>query len=120
MKKKFQFIPDELSAITYQIQAAERKYQSAKDNLDILEDSEKDLLAMLKAKFPDASNVEAETKARALQEWKNFKAGLYKAKLEAGKLSCDYKHALRVLDCLITGISYNKILLSKNVMDGGK
>lgn len=120
MKRNFQFLPQELSEITYQIQAAERAYQSAKDKLDILEDTEKDLLAMLKARFSDASNVEAEMQARTLQEWKDFKQGLYQAKLQTGKLSCDYKHALRVLDCLITGISYNKILLSKNVMDGGK
>lgn len=118
--REFQFIPQELSEITYQIQSAERAYQKAKDDLDILEDTEKDLLAMLKVRFPDSSNVEAETQARTLQEWKDFKKGLYQAKLQAGKLSCDYKHSLRVLDCLITGVSYNKVLLSKNVMDGGK
>ncbi len=121
--KRFEFVPDELSLITYQIQDAERLYQKAKDNYDILEDSSKDLLAELMnkvSKDTDLSAVKAEALARSSKEWKDFKKGLYEAKRFFGTLSCDYKHSLRVLDCLITGVSYNKVLLSKNVLDGGK
>lgn len=118
--KRWNFTPDELSLATYQIQDAERIYEALKADLAILEDSEKDLLAVLKSNFPDDSNVDAETKARTMQEWTDFKAGKRAAIRALAIPSCDYKHSLRVLDCLITGVSYNKVLLSKNIYDGGK
>lgn len=121
--KQFHYTPDELSKIVYQIQTAERLFQKAKDGYEILEDTAKDFLASLKndlSKLDDLSDVEADRRARGSEEWKVFKKGLHEAKRSLGLVTCDYKHSLRVLDALITGISYNKVLLSKNVLDGGK
>lgn len=118
--RKFLFHPDELIKAVYQCQEAEKTYQQAKVNYDILEDSAKDVLAQIKNKIrtlSDTSDAHAEAQGRASQEWKEFKMGLYGAKRALGQASIDYNHAKRVVDTLVSGMAYKRELLKKGIVD---
>lgn len=116
--RNLEFTPETLNKIVYEVQKIEQDYQKAKDEYEILDDSEKDLLSTLKVKISggmDISNVEAETLARNSQDWKDFKAGKTQAKVELGKISVKYRHILRVMDCVQRSMSYNQTLLKSRV-----
>lgn len=112
------FDPQTLNRIVYEVQKIEQDYQKAKEDYEILDESEKDLLATLKVEISsrsDVSQVEAEAQARTSQSWKDFKAGKYEAKKKYGQVACKYRHILRVMECVQVGISYNQTLLKHRV-----
>lgn len=115
---KFEYTPDELNTAVYQVQLAEGSWQKAKDDYEILEDSSKDVLAQIKNKIRLEgvdSDAGAETQARASEDFKTFKLGLYEAKRALGIASLDYKHAMRCLDAITSGLAYRRELVKRNV-----
>lgn len=114
---KWEFTPDRLTQVVYELKAAEETMQHAKDNYEILWDSGKDLLAAFKLKTKCDTEGRSETLARASQEWKDYKAGLYEAQRELGKASIEFHHKERVYDSMINGMSFNKELIKKGILD---
>lgn len=121
---RLEFTPDTLNKVVYQLQTAEQELQNAKDIYEVLEEQQKDLLASLSnqiASESDVSQVKSESLARATQDWNNFREGLFKAKKDFGQKKVRYNHLVRVMECIVNSMSYNKALLMKGVHgEGGK
>ena len=114
----FQFTPNELNKIVYQIQKHEKEYMESKDAYEILDDSAKDVLASIKAKISsssDVSDAKSEMLARASNDWKSYKEKLYEAKKKQTQDSLNYKHSLRVMEVLISGMSFEKEKLKRGI-----
>lgn len=117
---KFDFNPGELTIAVYQLQTAEKKWQEAKDEYEILDDSAKDVLSSIKNKIralSSCSEVQAESEGRATQDWKNFKAGLYAAKRALGQASLAYNHSRRIVEALTSGMAFKRELLKRGIVE---
>jgi hypothetical protein len=115
---RLEFVPETLNKVVYQLQTAEQELQNAKDIYEVLEEQQKDLLASLSNQIAiesDVSQVKAESLARSTQDWKNFREGLFQAKKAFGEKKVRYNHLVRVMDCVINSMSYNKELLRKGL-----
>ncbi len=115
--KTFDYKPDELNQVVYELKEAESKWQEAKDTYEILYDTSKDLLSALVTNATSTTISKAEHEARATQDWKDFKQGLYQAQRTLGKLSIEYHHKQRVFDALISGMAFQRELIKRGVVD---
>lgn len=118
------YTPETLTKVVYQLSTAESEYQRAKDNYEILEEQQKDLLASLchqVASNGDVSVSKSEILARGMPEWQAFRKGLFEAQKVCGEKKVRYNHLVRVMDCIISSMAYNRELLKKGLSgEGGK
>ncbi len=120
--KTFEYTPDELNAVVYQVQSAEKSWQGAKDTYEILYESSKDLLASIMNDLRlsiegKVSSTELEEKARSSKEWKQFRHGLFEAQRALGTASLGYNHSKRVLDAMTSGLAFKRELLKRGIVD---
>ena len=118
--RRFTYSTDELNTLVYTVRDIEMQYQKAKDDYDILDDSGKDVLASLINQISSVSDIpqiKAETQARASNDWKTYKQGLYASQRTFGEASMKYKHILRVFDAFINGLSFEKEKLKRGMAD---
>ena len=89
-----------------------RKYQKAKDDLEILKDAKKDYLALCMTKVDKSSEKLSEAKlerlARTSDEWIEFMKGFDDAVREVGRCGVEYSNALRKWETIQSGLSYQK------------
>lgn len=108
-----------MEALEVQLEKAELEYQKAKDDFDVLDDSLKDSLAVLKVELManenKMSNVLAEDTARSTIAWKTIKIGWAEAKKTYGEKMCRYRHLLRVWDLMINGMSFEKERIKRGI-----
>lgn len=121
--RTLEYTPETLTKVVYQLQVAEQEYQRAKDNYEVLEETQKDLLARLCHQVSsehDVSVSKSEILARGTPEWITFRHGLFEAQKVCGEKKVKYNHLVRVMDCVVSGMAYNRELLKKGIYDSGK
>lgn len=121
--KVLEYTPFAMNEVVYKLQEAEVLFQKAKDEYEVLDEKEDDLLATLVCELQrdnDLSQVKAQAQARNSQRWIDFKNGKYEAKREYGNCAVVFRHLLRVLNCIEKGMSYNQTLTKKGIYDAGK
>ena len=94
-----------------------KEFQKASDDLDILNDASKDILAVSMSELdkPEEKISEAklERMARCSEAWKIHKRGLTAAIQIHGRAKAKYYSWVRAFDCIQSGISYRKAELQK-------
>lgn len=94
-------------------------YQEAEDKVNILKESEKDLLAQYMSDMEAASDEEKiseaklERMARTCDDWKTHRAALAEAIRARGEARVKHLSAVRAWECCQSGLSYKKAELSK-------
>lgn len=122
--KQFNYTPDELNMVVYQVQGREKEHEKVKLEMEKLEDKRKIMFAEIKSRIISStgcSNAQAETDTLTSKEWEAFLEKYYVEREKFIDPKCDFNHSMRVMDGIVEGMRYNSKLLMKNVHDvGGK
>lgn len=115
----FEYTPEELNLAVYQARDAEKEYQKARDEYEILRDSSKDLLSKLMSGLHEEgmSEIKLDRLARSQAMWQEHQDGLKEAKQKLGEANVAFSHAKRVVKAMTTGISFKKELLKNRIVD---